>query len=257
MAEIHPTALINPKAELYDDVKIGPFTIVEADVVVGKGTVIGSNVVIADGARIGNDCKIFNGAVIATDPQDLKYKNEKTYIEIGDNTIVREYCTLNRGTADHLKTEIGKNCLLMAYVHVAHDCVIQDRVILANAVNMAGHILIEEYVGVGGMDPIHQFVRIGKHAFVGGGYRVDKDIPPYILAVGEPLTFGGLNSVGLRRRGFTPEVMSDLKKAYKLIYRSKLNTSQALTRIEEEMEMGPEVQHVVNFIRGSERGIIR
>ncbi len=257
MAVIHPTAIVDPKAELHESVEVGAFSIIEGDVVIDEGTAVGSNAVIAGGSRIGKHCRIFNGAVIGTAPQDLKYKGEKTYIEIGDNTTVREFCTLNRGTADHGKTEIGRNCLLMAYVHVAHDCIIHNHVILANAVNLAGHIEIEEYVGIGGMDPIHQFVKIGRHAFVGGGYRIDKDIPPYILAAGEPLTFAGLNSVGLKRRGFSPETRASLKKAYKIIYRSKLNTSQALTRIEEEMDVTPEIQHVIEFIRSSKRGIIR
>jgi UDP-N-acetylglucosamine acyltransferase len=257
VTEIHPTALVSPKAELHDDVKIGAYTIVEDDVIIGSGTTIRSNVVIANGSRIGKACRIFSGAILGTDPQDLKYKNERTFLEIGDETVVREYCTLNRGTDAHYKTVIGSNCLLMAYVHVAHDCSIKDRVILANAVNMAGHISIDEQVGIGGMVPIHQFVRIGKHAFIGGGYRVDKDVPPYILAVGEPLTFGGLNSIGLRRRGFAPELLANLKKAYKLIYRSKLNTSQALVRMEEEMEIIPEIRYIIDFIRASERGIIR
>lgn len=257
MIDIHPTAIVGKKTEIGDNVIIGPFSIVEDDVKIGSGTSIGSNVLIADGTRIGEECKIFNGAVLGSAPQDLKYKGEKTELEVGDNTVIREFCTLNRGTLDRYKTVVGNNCLLMAYVHIAHDCHIGNNVILANAVNMAGHITIEDYVGVGGMDPIHQFVKIGCHAFVGGGYRVDKDIPPYILAAGDPLTFAGLNTVGLTRRNFSRDTLATLKRVYKLIYRSKLNVTQALARIENEFESSPEIDHVVDFVRNSSRGIIK
>lgn len=257
MAKIHATALVNKNAELAEDVEVGPFTIIEEDVTIESGTKIASNVLISDGARIGKNCKVFNGAVLSTDPQDLKYKGEKTTLEIGDNTIIREFCTLNRGTDDKYKTVIGANCLLMAYVHVAHDCILGKNVILANAVNLAGHIEIEQFASVGGMDPIHQFVRIGQHSFIGGGLRVDKDVPPYILAAGEPLTFAGLNIIGLTRRGFDKETLSLLKRTYKLLYRSKLNVSQALTRIKEDVELAPEIKNVIQFIENSQRGIIK
>ena len=257
MVNIHPTAIVNKKAELAENVTVGPFTIIEEDVIIDEGTEIASNVLIANGTRIGKKCKVFNGAVLGTVPQDLKFENEKTTLEIGDNTIIREFCTLNRGTKDKLKTVIGSNCLLMMYVHIAHDCVIGNNVILANAVNMAGHIVIEDFVGIGGMDPIHQFVRIGCHSFVGGGLRIDKDVPPYILAAGIPLTYAGLNVVGLTRRGFPKEILSQLRRAYKIIYRSKLNISQAVTRIKEEIEIIPEIKHIIDFIEGTERGIIK
>lgn len=257
MSGIHSTALVSTKAEIQENVIIGPFTIVEENVKIDDGTEIASNVLITAGTRIGKNCKIFNGAVLGTLPQDLKFKGEKTTLEIGDNTTIREYCTLNRGTKYRNKTVVGSNCFLMAYVHVAHDCVIGNNVILANAVNMGGHTSIEDYASVGGMDPIHQFVRIGCHSFIGGGFRIDKDVPPYILAAGEPLTFAGLNIVGLTRRGFLKEALIQLKRAYKLIYRSKLNVSQALTRIKEELELTPEIKHVIDFIDASERGIIK
>ena len=257
MADIHPSAIVDKNAELHDTVQVGPFSIIEGDVVIDAGTTIASNTLLASGTRIGKNCRIFNGAVLATVPQDLKFKNEKTTLEIGDNTTVREFCTLNRGTTHSYKTVIGSNCLLMSYVHVAHDCRLGDNVILANAVNMAGHVQIQDFVGIGGMDPIHQFVRIGRHAFVGGGLRVDRDVPPYILAAGDPLTYAGLNSVGLRRRGFDSELLMQMKRVYKLIYRSNLNVTQALTRIKEEFELVPEIKNIVDFIESSERGIIK
>ena len=257
MTEIHPTALVNKKAELSENVIVGPFTIIEDDVIIDEGTEIASNVLIASGARIGKKCKIFNGAVLGTVPQDLKFGDEKTTLEIGDNTIIREFCTLNRGTTDKYKTVVGSNCLIMAYAHVAHDCILGNNVILANAVNMAGHVVIEEYAIVGGIVPIHQFVRIGCHSFVGGGLRVDKDVPPYLLAAGDPLTFAGLNVVGLTRRGFSKETLFQLKKVYKVLYRSNLNVSQAVARIKEDFELTPEIKKVVEFIKASERGIIK
>lgn len=176
---------------------------------------------------------------------------------IGDETTVREFCTLNRGSSHRFKTVIGSNTLLMAYVHVAHDCIIGNNVILANAINMAGHVTIEDFAGVGGMTPIHQFVRIGKHVFIGGGLRVPKDVPPFILAAGEPLNFAGLNRVGLTRRGFSAELLTELKKAYHFIYRSNLNTTQALNEIRNTMNLSPEIKYIIDFIETSERGIIK
>jgi len=254
---IHKTAQISPKAEIGQNVKIGPFTIVEDDVTIGNETEIRSNVVIASGARIGENCKIFNGAVLATVPQDLKFENEKTTLEIGNNTTIREFATLNRGTTDHWKTVVGDNCLLMAYSHVAHDCTLGNNVIIANSVNMAGHVTIEDFVGIGGMVPIHQFVKIGKHTFIGGGFRVPKDVPPYIRAMGEPLRYAGLNSVGLQRRGFSQDTLSELKKAYRIFYRSNLTVTKALEKIESEIKPIEEIKNLVRFIKSCERGIIR
>lgn len=257
MINIDPTAIIDSGAEIGEDVSIGPYTVIQDDVVIDNGSQIGSHVLIHSGARIGNKCRIFKGAVLGTDPQDLKYAGEKTTLEIGDETTIREFCTLNRGSSHRFKTIIGKKCLLMAYVHVAHDCQIGDHVILANAVNMAGHVIIEPYASVGGMTPIHQFVRIGKYSFIGGGLRVPKDVPPFILAAGEPLNYAGINRVGLSRRGFSSEIMMQLRQAYKLIYRSGLNVSQAINKIKGTMELIPEIQDIIDFINASERGIIK
>jgi len=254
---IHKTAQISAKAEIGQNVKIGPFSIIEDDVRIGNDTEISSNVVIASGARVGENCKIFNGAVLATVPQDLKFKNEKTTLEIGNNTSIREFATLNRGTTDHWKTVVGDNCLLMAYSHVAHDCTLGNNVIIANSVNMAGHVTIEDFVGIGGMVPIHQFVKIGKHTFIGGGFRVPKDVPPFIRAMGEPLRYAGLNSVGLQRRGFSQDTLSELKKAYRIFYRSNLIVSKALEKIESELKPIDEIKDLVRFIKSGERGIIR
>lgn len=255
--EIHSTAIVHPKAELAEDVRVGPFTIIEGDVVVGSGTQIDSHVLVADGARIGRNCRFHHGAVVGSVPQDLKFGGEKTTLEIGDNTVVREYCDLNRGTEHRDRTVIGKECFLMAYTHVAHDCLIGDRVILANAVQLAGHVTIEDQVIIGGMVPIHQFCSVGQHAFIGGGYRVVQDVPPYILAAGEPLTYKGLNRVGLKRRGFSRESIRALQRCYRMIYRSGLNLSQALEAVRSDVPDLPEVRTVLEFIRNNERGIIR
>ena len=257
MSKIHSTAIVHPGAELADDVEIGPFTVVEDDVIVGQGTVISSNVLLARGTRIGERCRISNGAVLGTDPQDLKFGGEKTTLEIGNDTTIREFATLNRGTTDHWKTVVGSNCLLMAYTHVAHDCTLGNNVILANSVNMAGHVTIEDFVGVGGLTPIHQFVRIGKHSFIGGGLRVPKDVPPFILAVDDPVQYGGLNVIGLKRRGFTESTLENIKKAYRIIYRSKLLRKEALKKVEDEIEPIDEIKDLLNFFRNSERGVIR
>lgn len=257
MINIHPTAIVDSNAKIGEDVSIGPFAIVQADAIIGDGCQIGSHVFIHSGTRIGQKCRAFKGAVLGTDPQDLKYGGEKTTLEIGDETTIREFCTLNRGSNHRFKTVVGSKTLLMAYVHIAHDCIIGNNVILANAVNMAGHVTIEDFASVGGMTPIHQFVRIGRYSFVGGGLRVPKDVPPYILAADEPLTYEGINRVGLSRRGFSMQVMMQMRQAYKLIYRSKLNVSQAISQIENTMELIPEIQEIINFIKSSERGIIR
>jgi UDP-N-acetylglucosamine acyltransferase len=253
---IHPTALVDPQAEIDAGVTIGPYGVIEANVRIGKNCRLGPHVHVARGARLGAGCRIFTGAVLGSIPQDLKFDDEETTLEIGERTIIREFATLNRGTKDHWKTIVGSDCLLMAYSHVAHDCIIGDHCILANAVNLAGHVVVEDWVSIGGMVPVHQFVRLGQHSFIGGGYRVVKDVPPYILAVGDPMTFGGLNSVGLSRRGFSEATLTVLKRAYKLLYKSKLNVSQAVQRIREECELTPEVQNVLAFIEKSERGII-
>lgn len=253
---IHPSAIIDPKAQIGENVKVGPFVIIENDVVIGDGTEIKSSAVIKSGARIGKECRIFQSAVISEIPQDLKFSGEKTLLEIGDRTTVREFCTLNRGTSELGKSSIGNDCLLMAYVHVAHDCVIGDKTILANGVQLAGHVSIGYHVTIGGMTPIHQFCNVGDHAFVGGGYRVVQDVPPYILASGEPLKFAGVNNVGLRRRGFSSESRMNIKRVYKQIFYSAMNMSESIKGIKSNIEQTEEVKIILNFIENSNRGLI-
>ncbi len=257
MVQIDEHAVVSPKAELGENVRIGPFAVVEEGVQIGENSSVASGARLARGTRVGRNVQIFSGAVLGTDPQDLKFEGEETFLEIGDGTVIREYATLNRGTKESWVTRVGKNCLIMAYTHIAHDCHIGDNVVLANAVNLAGHVTIEDWASLGGMVPVHQFIRIGAHAFVGGGYRVVKDVPPFVLVMGEPLQFGGINLVGLRRRGFSPEQLTSIRHAYRIIYQSKLNVSQALARIREEMEMTTEIRSIVDFIEKSERGIVR
>lgn len=257
MATIHPTAIVHPGAELGADVEVGPFTIIQEDVIIGEGCKIQSHVFIDAGVRLGKNVRISPGAVLGSAPQDLKYKGEKTYLEVGDGTTIREYATLNRGTTHSYKTVVGKNCLLMSYCHVAHDCVIGNNVIIANAVNMAGHVTIEDYVGVGGLSAIHQFVHIGQHAFIGGVSKVSKDVPPFVLAMGEPLQYGGINHVGLSRKGFSPEVLLEIKRAYRYIYRSNLTRKEAVEKIRQELKPLPELEAIIGFLEKSERGLIK
>lgn len=256
-AKIHPTAIVDPGATIGENVEIGPYTIVEDNVQIGDGCHIGPHALIAWGTRLGSDVQVHNGAAVGTIPQDLKFGGEETTLEIGDRTIIREFATLNRGTSDHWKTVIGSDCLLMAYSHTAHDCKIGDHVILVNAVNLAGHIEIGDWAIIGGVVPVHQFVRIGAHAMIGGGFRVPMDIVPYSLCGGYPLQVMGLNHVGLKRRGFSEEVVKTLHRVFRILFRSKFNTSQAVTRIKEEIEMTDEVKLVLDFIAQSERGICK
>src|SRR4030065_2091500 len=244
---IHPTAVISPRAELAPDVEVGPYCIIAEDVTVEQGTKLLSQVCLEPGARIGKNCQIYQGAVIAGKPQDLKFSGEKTYAYIGDNTVIREYVTVSRGTKHRGETRIGENCFVMAYAHVAHDCIIGNNVILANSVNLAGHVEIEEYAIIGGVVPVHQFVRIGCPSIVGGGFRVQMDVCPYMLAAGYPLKIYGLNLVGLKRREFADKTIKLLERAYRILFRSKLNTSAALTKIQAELEITPEIQHFIRF----------
>lgn len=253
--EIHPSALVDASAELGPGVTVGPFTIIGPDVSIGAGTRIGPQVLIERDTSVGADCQIHKGAVLGTDPQDLKYAGEPTRLRIGYRTVIREYATLNRGTAALGFTEVGEDCMLMAYTHVAHDCRLGNHVILSNAVNMAGHVTIGDWVIVGGLTPIHQFVRIGAHAFVGGGSRVAKDIPPFVKAAGSPCQLYGLNSIGLQRRGFSEDVRRELKRAYRLFFASSYNTTQALTRAREELRALPEIETFLSFFEESERGV--
>ena len=257
MPNIHSTAVVAGKARLADDVTVGPFSIIAENVEIGTGSRIHSHVFVADGARIGKNCQVHHGSVVATLPQDLKFGGEKTTLEIEDNVVIREFCSLNRGTKHRGCSRIGNDCFLMAYTHVAHDCWLGDHVILANGVQLAGHVTIEDWVIIGGLVPVHQFCSVGQHAFIGGGYRVVQDVPPYILAAGEPLSYKGLNVIGLERRGFSKDVIGTLRRCYRILYRSKLNTSQALERIRSEMDMTPEIQAVLKFIEESERGFIK
>ncbi|MBN2417091.1 acyl-ACP--UDP-N-acetylglucosamine O-acyltransferase [bacterium] len=256
MTDIHSTAIIDSTVQLGAGVSVGPYAVIRGDAVIGDGTQIHAHALVDDGARIGRNCVIHHSAAVSTPPQDLKYKFEKTTLEIGDNTIVREFADLNRGTVHRGKTVIGSNCLLMAYCHTAHDCIVGDNVILANGVQLAGHVTVEDYVILGGLVAVHQFCRVGRHSLIGGVYRAVQDVPPYILAAGEPLSYKGLNAIGLKRRGFSPESVTALRRCYKLIYRSNLNTSQAVAKIRSEMAVTPEIENVLAFIEASERGII-
>ena len=231
MSNIHKTAIVSVKAELGNDVSVGPYSIIEDDVRIGDGTSVASSVLIASGAIIGQNVKIHHGAVIGTEPQDLKFGGEKTIVRIGDGTTIREYATVNRGTVAHGETSVGNNCLLMAYSHVAHDCIIGNEVILANSVNLAGHIEIGDCAILGGVLPVHQFVKIGAHVMIGGGFGVQQDVCPFSLVAGYPLRVIGINAIGLKRRGFEREVISTLEKTFKILFFSKLNTTQALERI--------------------------
>jgi UDP-N-acetylglucosamine acyltransferase len=254
---IHPTAIVDPGAEIASDVTIGPHSIVESNVIIDAGCEIASNTFIASGTRLGKGIKVHHGAVIGSIPQDLKFGGEETTAEIGDNSVIREYCTINRGTSDKWKTTIGSNCLLMAYAHVAHDCTLGNHVIMANSVNLAGHVTIEEWAIIGGVVPVHQFVRIGKHSMIGGGFRVPMDICPYSLMGGYPMRVISVNHVGLSRRGFDEETIKTLKRAFKILFHSKLNTSQAFRRMDEEIEMTPEILDIREFFDSSERGVMR
>lgn len=256
MSEIHATAIVSPMAELADDVTVGPHTIIEDNVVIGSGTKIASSVLIASGARLGSGVTVAHGAVVGTVPQDLKFGGEESTLVVGDNTTIREYATLNRGTEARGETTVGRNCLIMAYAHIAHDCVIGDNVILANSVNLAGHIEIDDFAILGGVLPVHQFVKIGAHAMIGGGFRVQQDVCPYALVADYPLRVVGLNAIGLRRRGFKREIIRALQEVFKLLFFSRLNTTQALERIRSEIEIIPEVQVILDFIDRSDRGLI-
>lgn len=252
-----PLAYIHPTAKIARNVVVEPFTTIHKNVEIDEGTWIGSNVTIFEGARIGKNCKVYPGAVISAIPQDLKFNGEETTVEIGDNTVIREFVTVSRGTVDRHKTQIGNNCLLMAYVHIAHDCVISDNCILVNAVQLAGHVRIDDYAVVGGATAIHQFVKIGAHVMVSGGSLVRKDVPPYTKAAREPLTYCGINSIGLRRRGFAPEKINEIQEIYRQIFLKGYNNSDALDLVELELAPSKERDEVINFIRNSGRGIMK
>ncbi|MGD0484599.1 MAG: acyl-ACP--UDP-N-acetylglucosamine O-acyltransferase, partial [Gemmatimonadales bacterium] len=225
-------------------------------VTIGPRTVVAARAIVERNVRLGADCLVGTGSIVGGDPQDLKFKGEETWVEIGDGTVIREYVTVNRGTSQSFKTTVGRKCLLMSYVHVAHDCHIGNEVIISNAVQMAGHITIGDCVTISGLTPIHQFVKIGAYAFIGGLSRVTKDVPPYVKAAGSPMKLYGLNTIGLQRRGFAPETMRELKRAYMLFFQSDLNLSQALERARAELPPLPEVQLLIKFVEESERGVL-
>lgn len=252
-----PLAYIHPQAKIARNVVIEPFATIHKNVEIDEGTWIGSHVSVMEGARIGKNCKIYPGAVISSTPQDLKFGGEETTAIVGDNTVVREFVTISRGTVDKHKTEVGKNCLLMAYVHVAHDCVIGNNCILANGVQLAGHVVIDDYVVIGGSSAVHQFVKIGPHVMVSGGSLVRKDVPPYTKAAREPLSYCGINSIGLRRRGFSNEKINEIQEIYRHIFLRGINNSKALDMVELEMASSRERDLIINFIRNSDRGIMK
>lgn len=248
---------ISPKATIAEQVDIGPFVTIEDDVVIGKGTVIKPNAVICNGTRIGENCTIFPGAVLGAEPQDLKFEGEDSLLEIGNNTTIREYCTINRGTKASGVTKIGSNCLIMAYVHVAHDCIIEDNVILVNNVNLAGHVEIGQFGIIGGASQVHQFVKLGQHCMVGGGSLVRKDVPPYVKAAREPLSYIGVNSLGLQRRGFDQEKIDMIQEMYRIIFLKSSNISQAVEQIDKDFQSSDVKDVVISFIKNSDRGLMK
>jgi len=256
MKNIHPTAIVNPDAKVGDNLIVGPYAIIEDDVEIGDDCNVGPHAVIYSGARIGNRVKIFQGASVSNLPQDLKFEGEPTQFFIGDDTVIREFATLHRGTKDTGKSQVGKNCLIMAYAHIPHDCEVGDNSIIANAVQIAGHTHFEDWVIIGGGTVVHQFCIVGEHAMIGGGVRITQDVPPYILSSGEPAVFAGLNSVGLRRRGFKAEDIQVIKEVYGLIYSKSHNVSQAVKMIEEKFGENIYAQKVLNFLSRSKRGLI-
>lgn len=252
---VHPTAIIAPTAQIGERVDIGPYAYVGDQCVVGDGCMIAMRATLERNVTLAPGVKIGIGSVIGGDPQDLKYKGEPTSVEIGENTVVREYATVNRGTTHSMKTRVGSGSFLMSYVHLAHDCQIGNGVIIGNGTQLAGHVIIDDRAIVSGLVAVHQFARIGRHSFVGGCSRVAKDVPPYLKAVGNPVKLYGLNSVGLQRSGFDDAIVRELKRAYRLVFRSELNVSQALTRARAELQPLPEVTAFLTFIEESERGI--
>jgi len=254
---IQPLAYVNPGAKIADTVVIEPFVTIHKNVEIGEGTWIGSNVTIMEGARIGKNCKIFTGAVISAIPQDLKYKGEETTTEIGDNTTIRECVTINKGTAAKNKTIVGNNCLLMAYSHIAHDTIVGDNVIIGNGSQIAGEVIIHDYAILSGLVAVNQFVNIGPHVMISGGSLVRKDVPPYTKAAREPLSYEGVNSIGLRRRGFTSEKIAEIQEIYRNLYLRGLNNAKALTKIETEMPATQERDEIISFIRASDRGVMK
>jgi UDP-N-acetylglucosamine acyltransferase len=252
-----PLANVHPEAKIGNNVTIEAFATVQKDVVIDDGCWIGANAIVWDGSRLGKNVKIYPGASVSSIPQDLKFSGEKTETRIGDNTVVRECVTISRGTTDKFKTVIGKNCLLMAYVHVAHDCLIGNNCILVNAVQVAGHVTIDDWAIIGGASALHQFVKVGAHVMVSGGSLVRKDIPPFTKAAREPLTYAGINTIGLRRRGFSSEKINEIQEIYRYIFLKGMNNSKALEIVESEIPGSSERDYILDFIKKSERGIMK
>lgn len=252
-----PLAYVHPAAKIAPSVVIDPFVTIDANVEIGEGTRICSNVTILEGARIGRNCTIFPGAVIGAIPQDLKFRGEDTLAIIGDNTTIRECVTVNRGTAARGRTTVGNNCLIMAYSHVAHDCAVGDNVIISNATQLAGEVVVDNFAVIGGGTLVHQFCHIGPHVMIQGGALVNKDIPPYVKAAREPISYAGINSIGLRRRNFSNDTIRDIQEIYRYLYLSGLNVSDAIERIEAELPATKERDEIILFVRNAKRGIIR
>ncbi|MCM8780963.1 MAG: acyl-ACP--UDP-N-acetylglucosamine O-acyltransferase [Candidatus Omnitrophica bacterium] len=255
--KIHKTAIVSDKAKLADDVEVGPYAIIGDNVTIGKGSVVGAFCVIDGNTTIGQGCKIFTGAVIGSHPQDLKYKGAKSFLEIGDNNIIREYCTFNPGTEENSKTIIGNNNLFMAYSHVAHDCRIGNQCIIANNGTLAGYVTVEDKAVIGGLVAIHQFVRVGTLSIIGGCSKVVQDIPPYSTCDGHPARVYGVNLVGLRRNGFSRESITQLDCAFRILFNEGLSVRHALEKIEKELKACDEISYLVDFIKNSQRGIAR
>ena len=254
---IHPHTYIHPNAKLATNVKVDPFSVIHQNVEIGEGTWIGSNVTIMEGARIGKNCRIFPGAVIAAIPQDLKFEGEDTTVEIGDNTTIREFVTINRGSKDRWTTKVGNNCLLMAYCHIAHDCIVGNNVILANSVQLAGHVTVDDFAIIGGLSAAHQFTHIGRHTYIAGMSAIRKDVPPFVKAAREPLSYSGINSVGLMRRGFSKEKIEEIQNIYRTIFQRGYTISKAIGMVEEEFETSAHRELIIDFVKSSEKGIIR
>src|SRR6478609_5732828 len=254
---IHQLACVSPDAKLGANITVDPFTMIHPNVEIGEGTWIGSNVTIFEGTIIGKNCKIFPGAVLGAVPQDLKFEGENTTVTIGDNTVIRECVTINRGTKDKFTTAIGSNCLLMAYTHIAHDCIVGDNVILANGVQMAGHVTVENNARIGGLSAIHQFVNIGRHVMIEGGSMVSKDVPPFVKAGRYPLSYEGVNAVGLRRSGFSSERINEIQDIYRILFVQNRNLSKAIVKVEAELSITTERDEILAFVHESERGVLK
>jgi UDP-N-acetylglucosamine acyltransferase len=255
-SRIHPTAIISEDAEIDENVEVGAYAIIGEGCRVGAGSVIAPRATLERNVTLGRGVKVGIGTVLGGAPQDLKYAGEETTVEVDDGTVIREYATINRGTAHSFKTTVGKSCLLMSYVHIGHDCRIGNNVILSNVVQLAGHVAIEDKAIISGMSAVHQFARIGRHSFIGGMSRVSKDIPPFLKAVGNPVKLYGLNTIGLQRSGMDDTTILELKRAYRLLFRSDLNITQAIERAQNDLESLPEVQELIRFVEASERGVV-